>query len=247
MSNANPHLSRWASVILIVSSLLSIGFMVYHPVVRAKGLNGLVEEFANIAFVNALVHGSLIALMWLMLAAFSVLCTVLNWNRFTVRAAFMAACLATITMTGAALVSGFIIPEFVANFQARTERSMSHHAPATVSASITPASEQDQLRSMLQIMSLARSTNQVCSKVGVLAMAVAWLLWSFALFNSSRWIGALGMLGGVGLAGSLLTGLLPMNVHGMLVFAGIQTLWNMAVGWLLWRYDSSLTCSQARA
>ncbi len=221
--------------------------MIYHPVVRAKGLNGLVEEFANIAFINALVHGSLIALMWLMLAALSVLCTVLNWNRFSVRAAFLAACLATIAMTGAALVSGFIIPEFVANFQARTERSMSHHAPATVSASINPVSEQEQLRSMLQIMSLARSTNQVCSKVGVLAMAVAWLLWSFALLRSSRWIGLLGMLAGAGLGGSLLTGLLPMNVHGMLAYAGMQTLWNLTVGLLLWRYDSNLTCNQARA
>lgn len=247
MSNTYSRAYRWASVSLIVSSLLSIGFMVYHPVVRAKGLNGLVEEFASIAFVNALVHGSLIALMWLMLAALSVLCTVLNWNRFTVRAAFLAACLAIMAMTGAALVSGFIIPEFVANFQARTERSMSHHAPAQAATSIAPMSEQEQLRSMLQIMSLARTTNQVCSKVGVLAMAIAWLLWSFVLLRSSRWIGWLGMLAGAGLAGTLLTGLLPMNVHGMLAYAGIQTLWNIAVGWMLWRYDSSLTCSQALA
>ncbi len=91
---------------------------------------------------------------------------------------------------------------------------------------------------MMQIMGLARAGNQVCSRVGVLCSALAWLGWSLPflqMVGSIRWLGWLGVLAGCGVASSLLLGLLPMNVHGMLVYVTVQTAWSVAIGWHLWR------------
>ncbi len=165
-----------------------------------------------------------------------------GWHYGFVRAAFIAYCMGTIAMMAAALISGFIIPEFVAGYQARTTQEMKttghDHAALMQLADPSPQAATEQIKSMLQIMGLARSGNQVCSRMGVLASAIAYLLWSLAMLRSTgtvKWVGILGTVVGLALSGSLLLGYLPMNVHGMLVFVTFQACWSVAVGYLMFR------------
>jgi len=241
-SPVTDSLSRYGGVILIVASLVSIVFMIYHPTIRAKGLAGLVEEFSRQQFINGLVHGSLIALMGLLIVGFSSLSSQLGWRHGLVRAAFVSYCMGMIAMLAAALISGFIIPDFVAGFQGRAAHQMKvddhGHGAAPPSVESTPAASLEQLKDMLHIMGLARSGNQVCSRMGVLASAVAYLLWSLALLRYTgavKWIGIFGTIAGLSLSASMLTGYLPMNVHGMLVYVGLQAAWSVAVGWMMVR------------
>ena len=74
--------------------------------------------------------------------------------------------------------------------------------------------------------------------MGVLASAIAYLLWSLAMLRSIgavKWVGILGAVVGLALSGSLLLGYLPMNVHGMLVFVTFQACWTVAIGYLMFR------------
>ncbi len=226
----------------MIGSLLVVVFMIYHPTIRARGLSELVDEFARQAFVNGLVHGTLIAQMGVLVVGFSYLSSQLGWHYGFVRAAFIAYCMGTIAMMAAALISGFIIPEFVAGYQARTTQEMKttghDHAAMMQLADPSPQAATEQIKSMLQIMGLARSGNQVCSRMGVLASAIAYLLWSLAMLRSTgtvKWVGILGTVVGLALSGSLLLGYLPMNVHGMLVFVTFQACWSVAVGYLMFR------------
>ena len=58
------------------------------------------------------------------------------------------------------------------------------------------------------------------------------LLWSLALVGRpglSRGVGVLGCIAGAGLIVTLLSGHLPMNVHGVLAFLLAQTVWSLGV------------------
>lgn len=221
--------TRLAGLLLLICSPLSVGFIVYHPVMRSRNLAALADEFAQQAFVNGMVHGCVIALMWIILVCLSLLSTALGGQRLLVRLALASFALATLAMTAAALLSGFIIPEFVAGFQHKLLRA-------------TPEPTAEQWLPMSQIMGLARAGNQVCSRVGVLCSALAWLGWSLAMQGTTfpRWLSWLGVVAGLGLAASLLLGYLPMDVHGMMVYVGVQTVWTIGVGWMLWRSSQNV-------
>ncbi|HQR06372.1 MAG TPA: hypothetical protein PLN21_06095 [Gemmatales bacterium] len=214
--------------------------MMYHPTIRAKGLPELVDEFARQQFVNSLVHGTLIGLMGLLVVGFSSLSSRMGWQHTLVRTAFISFCMGVMAMIAAALISGFIIPEFVEGYQARTAQQMKTsdhgHAVAVIPAEPSSAASLEQIKSMLQIMGLARSGNQVCSRMGVLASAISYLLWSLALLRYTgrvKWVGIFGTFAGLLLSAALLLGFLPMNVHGMLVYVGVQACWSVAVGWMM--------------
>jgi hypothetical protein len=128
-----------------------------------------------------------------------------------VRGGLVAYQMGTAALVAAALVSGFIVPELVLPYQGR------------------PAEELEALRGVL---GLARAANQVCSRMGVLATSLAMVLWSLAILarpGLSRAVGLLGCVAGAGLVVALLSGHLPMNVHGALAFVLAQTVWNLGV------------------
>ncbi len=87
-------------------------------------------------------------------------------------------------------------------------------------------------------MSYGFATNQICSKAGVLAMSIAVALWSLNLLSRPggvRAVGIFGCLAGGIPAAALMLGYLHMDMHGMLAFVLTQTLWTLAVAWMLVR------------
>jgi hypothetical protein len=209
--------SQGAGWALAAGSVLSVIFMMYHPAVHTHDMAEFVEKIDAGAWVNGLVHGSLIALSGVMVYGFSVLCAHLGFQSGWVRAGLISYIAGALAMGLAALISGFVIPEVAGYYQGESKENL------------------ELLRHLLR---LARAINQVSSRVGVAALSLAVLLWSVRLWSfspSTRPVGLLGWLcGGVPLA-AILTGYLPMNIHGVLAYLVAQTVWTLAAAALLIR------------
>ena len=206
---------RATGVVIGLASVLSVAFMVFHPTVHAHDTTELIAGVARKASVNRVVHGSLIALVGVLVCGFTCLSSRLGANSICARGGLVAYVIGAATMIVAALISGFIFPEFIARYEGR------------------PTAELETLRPAL---ALAWTVNQVCARAGVLAMSIAMLLWSANLASrpgGTRVVGALGAIVGTLLVGALLSGNLPMNIHGVLAFELAYTLWSLAVATLL--------------
>ena len=216
MSNdATSSPTRAAGITIIVASLLSIGFMLYHPRVHAHGMSDFVVAVRQELLVNGVVHGTLIVLMGVLAAGFSVVTTPVDsvWARI----ALAAYALGAVSGMAAASINGLIVPEFVLHFEGRSE---------TVLEALRP------------VLSFCHSANQVCSRMWVVASAIALVFWSIALtqrMGVARTVGILGIVLGFALLVALAIGYLPMDIHGVLAFIVTQTIWSIAVGVLLIR------------
>ena len=103
------------------------------------------------------------------------------------------------------------------------------------------------LESSLPVLNFCHPANQVCSRMWVVASALALVFWLYCPSLTKR--GRLAQLGILGMLLGLLRGwwrfalgYLPMDIHGVLAFIGTQTIWSVAVGALLIRgsFEQSL-------
>jgi hypothetical protein len=204
---------QWpAGLAIALGSLLSVVFMAYHPTIQAADPAEFVEAMAQEARLDGIVHAALIVLMGILLYGFSCLATRLGTSIFTVRAGLVAYAMGTGAMVAAALIDGFLIPDFVRRYQGR------------------PADALEIMRHMLTLCSLAIG---VCARMGVIATSLAVMLWSLSLIRRPgvlRVVGTLGCIVGALPVAALLLGYLPMNKHGVLAFVLGQTAWSLALG-----------------
>ncbi|CAN5182030.1 hypothetical protein BH10PLA2_BH10PLA2_08110 [soil metagenome] len=208
---------RTTGIVMGVASLLAVLFMAYHPRVHASTNEELFAGISKVAFINKLVHGSLIALEIVLAVAFSCLASRLGNSSLLVRTGYFAYLTGAITLSAAALINGFVLTDFVARYVGRTKETLDIAKHALAYGGVA---------------------NQVCSRMGVLAMSIAVALWSIKLISMSggvRAVGIFGCISGGIPAAALLLGYLHMDVHGMLAFVLSQTLWSLAVAWLLVR------------
>ncbi len=196
---------------IALGSVLSVALMAAHPTVHARGVSDLVEGVVRQAAVNGLVHGALIALLGVLFFGFSGLSSRLGLGRAAVRGGLVAYAFGAAALTAAALVNGFVVPELAARYRTG------------------PAAD---LEALWPVLGLCHAANQVCSRLGTLAIAVAVLLWSLPLARRrglQRAIGAFGLTAGVLFPAALLAGRLPMTVHGLGAFLLVQAAWGVAV------------------
>lgn len=224
--------SFWAGLVLIVTSVLSLVLLFYHPSLRASSLAEFVTKTNQQYFINTLVHGGVIAALWLMWIAYSFVAEILGWASFWVRLAITSTSVANLAMTTAALVSGFIIPEYAYYNTPDTSK-----APQQVpEVEAFQSSDAKQFEAFKVPLRLARATNQVTSRLGVLCTSTALVFWSLAMLRHKRfspWLGWLGLLSGTSLVLALTFRLMEMNVHGMLAYALVQGIWNCWLGAIL--------------
>ena len=208
---------RTTGLLMGVASLLTVVFMAYHPTVHAHTTEELFAGINETALASRVVHGSLIALEVLLVVAFSCLTTRLDPGSILVRAGFVTYVTGALALSMAAILNGLILTDFVARYQGRTKEAL------------------DIAR---HVMSYGFAANQICSKAGVLAMSIAVALWSLNLLSRPggvRAVGIFGCLAGGIPAAALMLGYLHMDMHGMLAFVLTQTIWTLAVAWLLVR------------
>jgi hypothetical protein len=208
---------RAAALVLIVVPFLEVFAMAHHPSVHAHELTQVVAELRAAAGSSALVHGILIALMYLVLLALTEFSVQSGLSRAAVRAALIAYGAGVVFMTAAALVSGFIT--------GRIALAVPALAPAD------PAL-------IVQFATLATLFNQAFARCAAVLMSAGIAAWSLALLRGSvaaRAVGGFGLLTGIGCALAVISGVLRLDVHGMAAVLALQSLWTVGVGCLLWR------------
>lgn len=208
---------RAAGAALAVASVLTVALMANHPHVHAHDPAEFIDATSRQAPANAFVHGSLIALMGVLVFGYSCLSSRLGMGSPCVRAGLIAYLLGVVAVIPAALTDGFLISEFVARFRDR------------------PAQD---LLVMKHVLTLCGLAIRVASRMWVVATSAAVLLWSAHLVGttgSARAVGILGCVAGAAPVVALASGYLPMNVHGVGAFVLVQAVWGVAVGILLIR------------
>lgn len=206
-----------AGIFLIAGSVLMIFAMLHHPTGHEHEFSDFIKEVRSIQAVNAAVHGGAIGLLAVFLFSFSYLSDRLCWKSAEVRLATIFYGLGSGAMVVAAMVSGFIVPFFLARY-------------ATASASEMEIGQ--------QALGLLREFNRAFDQLGVIGISIGVLFWSIALVNrkSLDWLsGVLGIsAGALGIAG-VFSGHLEASVPGIIAFVVLQGIWNIRIGYTLLR------------
>lgn len=172
-------------------------------------------QIAQLSKLSAVVHGALIALMLLIVYGFVEFTTRRGINRPLVRAGAISYGFGVVAMVGAALVSGFVI---------------------TGLAPLIPHGTVPELLIGRQMLVLCGVLNRSCADFAVVAMSVGIFCWSLDLCRdtgSRRAIGVFGCFIGVLCALAMITGLVHLDVHGMIEVVFAQSAWNIGVAALL--------------
>ena len=155
--------------------------------------------------VNTLVHGIAIACLPLLATGLAGLCAWLRWQA-TASLAFAVYMVSGICNLVAAMMSGFV-------------------APRLLSGGATPNAS---------LLHFTHDINQAFATSAVVATGIAFVLWSLALHRRGRtWLAALGVvIGSVQVAG-ILSGLLQLDVKGILLATALQAAWLLPLAWTL--------------
>lgn len=155
--------------------------------------------------VNALVHGIAIACLPLLATGLAGLCTWLRWSA-TATLAFAIYLIVSTCNLLAAMMSGFV-------------------APRLLSGGATPNAS---------LLHFTHDINQAFATSAVVAAGVAFVLWSLALHRRGKtWLAALGVVIGIVQVASILSGLLQLDVKGILLATALQAAWLLPLAWTL--------------
>jgi len=203
-------------ILIAAASILSIVMMAHHPSVGSHEAAEVAAELARKATIDRVVHGTLIALSGLLLFGLVEFSARIGSARSVARAAVIAFAIGIGAEICAATISGFIVADLG-----------THYAG-------TPDTD---LLALRHLLFLCMRANQAFAAIGVIAMAVAIVLWSVALLRTraNAAIGIVGLILGAGPALALLFGALRLDVHGMLLVVVANALWYLAISVQLMR------------
>jgi len=186
-----------------------MGFvMAHHPAGHGAGLPEAMHSLALVGGLNALVHGSLLAIIGLLAVGYAGFSDGLAFPRLA-RAGRLAYFAGALAMGGAGLINGFVAP--------------------AVARKLTAAQD---LPAAGPVFRALWELNQAFAAAGVVATGVAVVLWSIALIRQGglgRWIGAAGVVANAALLVALIGGWLTLNVHGFGLFVLVQAAWGLMV------------------
>jgi hypothetical protein len=208
---------RAAGFTIGIATVVMVVFMVMHPTMHTHELSGFVDEMGHAAVLNGVVHGTLMGTIAVLFLGFLGFAGCLGMRSMMVRAGLVAYGIGTVGLINAALVNGFIVPALAAKYTGVDHATL------------------ESLRPMLV---LCHVVNGAFDVLGIVAFSAAVLAWSLVMLRRSggvRAIGALGLVVSAAPCVLLLTGNLPMNVHGFGAFVLAQGAWYVAVAVLLVR------------
>ena len=155
--------------------------------------------------INTLVHGIAIACLPLVATGLAGLSTWLRWSA-TASLAFAVYLLSSACNLVAAMMSGFV-------------------APRLLSGGATPDPS---------LLHFTHDINQAFATCAVVATGIAFVLWSLALHRRGKtWLAALGVVIGIVQVAGILSGLLQLDVKGILLATTLQAAWLLPLAWTL--------------
>ena len=213
----DPGSPRTAGVILIGATLLEVLAMAHHPSASTPDIAEAVRQVARLGQLSGWVHGGVLATMLCIAYGLLEFVRRRGWSRPWMRAGAIAYGTGVLAMIGAALVSGFVLPDLVAS---------------------TPHASAADLAINAQLLVLCRVLNQSCANFATIVTCAGILCWSIDLARERgglRLLSLLGLLVGILPAVALISGWLRLNVHGMSEVVWLWALWNFGVALALMR------------
>jgi hypothetical protein len=203
------------AVALVLGTFATLVTMAMHPSGGRALRDG--ESLSRVGVAAVVSHSIAIAGLPLLLLGFWGLSRLLGWDSALVRLAFVTYAVSLVAVLNAAVMSGFV-------------------STGTAMA-IRPATPEDE-RVLQALGAYTFVINQGFAKVYVVASAAAMILWSLRAIRIRGWRGAgiFGVLAGGAAAGLVLTGTLPLNVHGFGMIVLLQSAWTV---WIATRMATS--------
>ena len=196
---------KQAGALLATGVLLPLLVLAMHP----TGHDLAHDPHGRMLAVNHLVHGIAIAAMPLLLAGLAGLCAWLRWS-VAATLAFATYCIATACNLVAATMSGFVAPRLLAG-----------GGPDAAT---------------LRLLHYTHDLNQAFATIAAVGTGLAFVAWGLALQRHPTRrtaLAALGALVGIVLVAAILTGLLQLDVKGILVATALQGAWLLPIAWML--------------
>jgi hypothetical protein len=201
-----------AGILLIATSVLAMLMIMHHPQVETHEAGKVMEEIAAKAWIDRLVHGSLILLVSVQAYCYSGFCLRLGISHGPVRAGIIAYGIGIVGIVVATTIDGFVISDMAVRYAAA-------HA--------------EDLEAARHLLNLCALNVRAFTSLAAVAMSAAFVLWSCTLLRAPRpnaWLGVCGLLLGAGPALAVMFGAISMNLQGAILFLACQSLWNLAVG-----------------
>jgi hypothetical protein len=167
------------------------------------------DSLSRVGVAAVVSHSIAIAGLPLLLLGFWGLSRRLGWESAAVRLAFAAYALAAAAVLNAAVLSGFVSTGVAMSIRAETEEGA---------------------RAVASLFAYTFVLNQAFAKVYAVASSAAIALWSLRatrLGDGWRAAGIFGLLAGAAPAAGVLTGRLPLNVHGFGMVVLLQSAWTL--------------------
>lgn len=204
-----------SGMLLIASGVLAPLIMIFHPAAQGADMASRLTSLTEISALSRHVHLAMImciVALWLSLAHLARRWQDNGWVWTAIRVYALGAA----AMLGAALISGFLIGDYL--------QRVLPLIPRTEGA----------LPSVL----LAFSANQVLAGFGTLGMSAGIVLWSIAMLRQAGPLattcGACGAIAGLLCLIGYATGLISLDVPGMTFVVVAQSLWYCLLGlWVL--------------
>lgn len=208
-----------SGVLLIASGILAPLIMIFHPTAQGADMAARLTSLTEISRLSRHVHLAIIVCLvalWLSLAHLARRWPGNGW----VWTALRLYALGAAAMLGAALISGFVIGDYLQ----RVLPLIAHAEEA------------------LPAVLLAFSANQVLAGGGTLGMSAGIVLWSVAMLRQPGPLaivcGAYGAIAGLLCLIGYATGMIPLDVPGMTFVVVAQSLWYCMLG--LWVVRASM-------
>jgi len=211
LSEAPSRHETMAGLAIATGAVASVLFMAWHPTTSARELPDVVREIVTEGGTTRWVHAGMIVALWTLYVGLLEFSAGLGWRLARARFGAIAYGAGALSLTGAALVNGFVVPAFATRYAGSPPGELSGVAP---------------------LLRLCFETNQVLAAAGVIAVSAGIVSWSAAMMGSGRGGTAVAVLGFV--AGALpviglLTGQLRLHLHGMAAVIVVQAAWSIAV------------------
>lgn len=188
---------RIAGAALVFASGGTVAMMAHHPTT------------AHDVAMGQFVHGTLIALIGVLIYGLAHMSLRRGLDRPTVLAGLIAYGVGAAATIGAAVISGFVATGLAARGVADRD-----------------------------LLLLAWEGNQALAGIGVVAMGSGFLLWSLGWVTQAGWarrgLGALGIAAGVAPMVLMGTGMMGVDLAGATLIYAMESAWTAVVGVYLW-------------
>jgi putative transcriptional regulator len=206
--------TRLPGMALLTSSFIALAAMAQHPTIGDIRSDSFAKNVERVASLTQMVHGTMIVLVAIITWTLIVFALRRGISRWLMLQGVVAWVIGAASMIVAAAFNGFVVIDIA--------RTTTRVPEAT-----------DMLKVVLQGFGAGVGVIEV---IGAVAISSALILWSADLTRNNsiaRWVGVFGLVAAAGLIIALATGMMRLNVPGMMLVVAVWAVWFLAVGALM--------------